>query len=148
MLSAVLILTLVVAGCSDNSTDVPVTTISAVNITEIITIEDLTEFVDATSKFSVNINDTRSPRQQIAVVNDTRYTCGKENACGWKVYRNEGLNKVFEDFVIGPCDCLSNATCEYYRDDISITSYEYRCFSRNDTSTTSPEVLSTDASLQ
>ncbi|GIX82604.1 hypothetical protein CEXT_363011 [Caerostris extrusa] len=148
MLPAVLIFTLLVAGFGDNSTDVPVTTISAINITEIITIEDVTEFVDATSKFSVNINDTRSPSQQIAVVNDTRYTCGKENACGWKVYRNEGFDKVFEDFVIGPCDCTNNMTCEYYRDDISITSYEYRCFHPNDTSTTSPEALSTDSSLQ
>ncbi|GIX82613.1 hypothetical protein CEXT_363061 [Caerostris extrusa] len=81
------------------------------------------------------------------IVNDTRYACGKENACAWKVYQYEELNKVFEDFVIGPCDCPSNATCEYHRDNLSITSHEYRCFPRNDTSTTSPEALSTDEYL-
>ncbi|GBL96074.1 hypothetical protein AVEN_104315-1 [Araneus ventricosus] len=84
----------------------------------------LTEFIQSTSPFVANIS--RSPRTgNDATVDNTRSICGIYNPCGWFTY--EKFTRRLQEWTPSSCDCREGMECARYRDDISISSYEYRC---------------------
>ncbi|GIY11202.1 hypothetical protein CDAR_52841 [Caerostris darwini] len=85
-----------------------------------------TEFVQTVSVFAGNANTTEGPRHErkIAVEDNTRFTCGVHNPCGWSVYSSERTELYF---TVSPCDCRTGMVCRRYRDNINIAAYEYRC---------------------
>ncbi|CAL1263586.1 unnamed protein product [Larinioides sclopetarius] len=99
----------------------------------------LTEFIQGSSPFSV-ANISRSPRTGIeASVDNTRFICGVHNPCGWYTY--ERFTHTLKTFEVSRCDCREGMVCALYRDDISISSYEYRCM--NATSSAQGETMAT-----
>ncbi|CAL1263469.1 unnamed protein product [Larinioides sclopetarius] len=70
--------------------------------------------------------------------NNTRFVCGKYNPCHWQLYSEA---RKFEMGYSSVCDCPNNTVCRYYRDNISIRAFEFRCIEVNLTST-EPETSS------
>ncbi|GIY11204.1 hypothetical protein CDAR_52851 [Caerostris darwini] len=120
-----LVCSLLITCYGDNVSDVPVTSPPG-NGTDVITINDIAEFVQTVSVFAGNANTTEGPRHEIAVEDNTRYTCGVHNPCGWSVYSSERAELYFK---VSPCDCPTDMVCRRFRDDINIAAYEYRCMS-------------------
>ncbi|GIX82609.1 hypothetical protein CEXT_363041 [Caerostris extrusa] len=129
MFIVVLICSLLVTCFGDDVTDVPVTSPPG-NGTDVITVNDIAEFVQTVSVFAGNANTTTGPHHEsrIAVEDNTRFICGVHNPCGWSVYSSERTELYFK---VSPCDCPTDMVCRRYRDDINIAAYEYRCMDIN-----------------
>ncbi|CAL1263584.1 unnamed protein product [Larinioides sclopetarius] len=102
----------------------------------------LTEFIQVSSPLSV-VNISRSPRTGIeASVDNTRSICGVYTPCGWYTY--ERYTHRLKAWEGSPCDCREGMECASYRDNISISAYEYRCM--NVTSSAGRETMVTTVS--